>query len=148
MNVPEQRGQVSVELFFSLALFMLVLLWAVNYANSFARSSETAAGASEAQAIASAAAQGLDAACTWGTSVSLHLPCGFEGGNFTPAIVTVSTGGWVSAWMPAFNANANHTIVCPGGGDQFVYRCDYANGTLACAHRAGNVARLQLGGCP
>ncbi len=141
------RGQLSIELFLALALFLVVIVWTANYVNSFAASSSQATASVQAQAIASASVHALDAACAWGTNVTFHLPCAVEAGNYTLVNITLAQGGWVRAWIPAFNATANRTIACPGVGG-VVYRCEGERGPTACANKTGSMVGLQIGGCP
>ena len=73
------RGQVSLELFFSLSLSLLVFFWASNYLNVFYSANGQATSASEAMLAARSLAMLANRACASNVSIEIALPCIIEG---------------------------------------------------------------------
>ncbi len=73
------KGQVSLELFFSLSLSLLLFFWMSNFLNVFYSGNAQAHSASEARLAARSLALLANRACASNVSVEIALPCVLEG---------------------------------------------------------------------
>ncbi|MBI3588501.1 hypothetical protein HY995_05285 [Candidatus Micrarchaeota archaeon] len=97
---PGVRGQLSVELILVFSLFLLLILWGMNYANAFGASAQGQTTRATLQTVAIDAANMANSACAAGTDTQFRMPCaaGKDGAletrlEFTGGDVVASASG-------------------------------------------------------
>jgi hypothetical protein len=132
-----------------MTLFIVVAVWAANYAQVFTTSVNDAAGYTQAVAITTSAATAVNTACAYGTNDTFLLPCAFEGGQMVPVELTLgSPAGSITASLPGSNVSASRSILCTTApSDQIVYICDSTQGEWACVANQANGINLTDGSC-
>ena len=141
------RGQVSIELFLAVSLFIVVAVWASNYAQVYTAAADQLASFTQATTIATTAALSVNSACAYGTSIAFVLPCAFEGGQMVPvALQAGSPAGSLNVSLPGSNVTATRSVLCTASG-QFEYECANAQGEWACATSSAGTVILSDGAC-
>ncbi|MGC8850816.1 MAG: hypothetical protein ACP5O3_01115 [Candidatus Micrarchaeia archaeon] len=136
------RAQLSIELFFALALFFLVLSWVSNYASTVYDS--PALVYTQEKAVANSLVAAANAACASNTSSSFYLPCiSKRGTNYDyEAFNATSNSPELRVRVPALNSFAQARALCPISG--------YASaecGTLVCMKSNSSSVLLKNGAC-
>lgn len=127
------RGQVSLEIFFSVSLFVLLLFWLNHFV---AVAAEASASSRPTSVAAFSLARVADAACRLNASVNVPAPCLPEDGS----VVVVADGGVVF-----LNGDAAPTACRFQSGQRLVLAC----GDRLCVSAQGvGGARLFPADCP
>lgn len=129
------RGQASLELFFSVSLFVLMLFW-LNHFVGVASDVSASSGVSAARTAAQSLAEMADAACLAQASVSAPSPCLSVSGPLRVSVAGrfISVGGVTAATRCGFSTGSAVSYAC---GD-----------VLCMAFVPDGSMRLSGGACP
>lgn len=107
------RGQLSLELFFSVLLFSLLFLWTMNYAGVFSQGlGEVGAGA-QAKSLAASIAIVANGVCAHQASASFMLPCASSAGLPRALSLSQTNSTQITVFVPGEPTNATSSAACP-----------------------------------
>lgn len=123
------RGQVSVELFLVLSLFVVLILWSMNYTSRFESAMGGASSSLAQRSLGASLAAIADEACVASANVSYRLPCALSGGQplglyiNSPNASYINVSGSASRYYSACLINGSVYSLCNGTeGDWVCFR--------------------------
>lgn len=141
----KKTGQVSIELFVAMSLFIVVLVWVNNYSSEYVTSIGTAANYQQTNAIATSVASVYNYGCAYNESITFMLPCATNEGSMVPVNVT-SGNGLLTVNLPNNNVSVTRQLLC-SGSNTLVYQCIGEDGPYACVTNYSTGIALSFGKC-
>ena len=135
------KGQVSIELFFALSVFILTLFWLNNLVSVYKTNSSPLV--LQASAVSSKVALASDAACALNEEVSVSLDCLSSQGGLVPYRLSFSS--FQANVSSSFGSAASVTSFCgfaPGFAD-----VSCGSNRVICLKRVGDLVSFSEGGC-
>ncbi len=145
-----KHGQLTIEFFFALTLFALLLPWLSYYAGSTKSSAVAANALLQQELLARDLVKAINQACVTNTSITLQLPCVRVGEtNLNYSVFSNGSVVFVRGETP-FQQTASKNASCEPQYFLLTPECDYANGDagLACVNVSkGGAPNVVKGGC-
>lgn len=140
------RGQLSLEFFFAMLLFLVFLLWASNYLNVASAGLGRVSLASQAKALAAGIAEVGTAVCLNGGQVSFQLACADKAGQSAAFSAWQETSPVVNISVPSEGIWASSVAGCPVTV-RFFSSCNSSEAEWVCVKGQDNAAVITNGRC-